>query len=70
MPATRLIVTGPNGSIFYDLDVDDQLLVSIYRDDDCDIALVGVINGESGVEVGCWDRSGEYIQRWHERSDT
>ena len=52
------------------LDEDDELVISLVDSEESDTSIAAVINGSSGVELGTWNRDGEYLQHWHERSDS
>lgn len=68
---TRIININVHGNDhLFTLFEDEDMDISIYQSELDDVSIAGIVNGPTGVELGTWDRDGEWIQRWHERSDS
>ena len=71
MPTRMIAIHFKNKNYLFAIEEEDDIGLHIWNPaDDSYIDIGCIINGASSVELGTWDREGDYLQQWHELSDT
>lgn len=66
-----IVITDPAGfAHHFDLEEGDDLTISMVHSEEHELDIAGITNEPDGVQLGTWNRSGDWVRCWDQRYDS